>query len=44
MGLQERKHLPDVIFKGRAAHLASSNYLQEISINKTRQPHRSISH
>ena len=44
MALQERKHLPDVTFKGRAAHLASSNYLQEISINKTGQPHRCISH
>ena len=34
------KHLPDVIFKGRAAHLASCNYLQEISTNiRTRQSH-----
>ena len=43
--LQEHEHLTDVIFKGRTAHLASCNYLQEISTNiKTRQSHRSTSH
>ena len=43
--LQEHKHVPHVIVKGRTAHLASCNYLQEISTSiRTRQSHRSISH